>query len=241
MMTPWLLLGAAPLAAAAGFMRGVTGFGGAMVFTAPMALLAGPRQAVAVALMLEAFAALPMLPAALREARARTIVPISVAACVTVPLGGYLLVALEPELLRRGIAATVLVLAAMMLRGFRYSGPPRLPTSVGLGAVSGALASATSVGAPPVILYLLSGPDPVAVTRANLTLFIMVTAAAALGVLAYRDVLGAAAVMLALTLAPFFLAGIWLGSRVFPRVDERRFRRYTLLFLIVMAAVLLVT
>lgn len=240
-MTPWLLLGAMPLAAAAGFMRGVTGFGGAMVFTAPMALLAGPRQAVAVALMLEAFAAAPMLRPALREARARTIVPISVAACAAVPLGGYLLVALDPELLRRGIAATVLVLAAMMLRGFRYSGSPRLATSVGLGAVSGALASATSVGAPPVILYLLSGPDSVAVTRANLTLFIMVTAAAALAVLAYRDVLGASAAMVALALAPFFLAGIWLGSRVFPRVDERRFRRYTLVFLIAMAAVLLVT
>ncbi|MDZ7749198.1 MAG: hypothetical protein U5K43_10460 [Halofilum sp. (in: g-proteobacteria)] len=68
-----LLLGAIPLAAAAGFMRGVTGFGGAMVFTAPMALLAGPREAVAVALMLEAFAASPMLPApCARAARARS-------------------------------------------------------------------------------------------------------------------------------------------------------------------------
>lgn len=240
MLTPWVLLGAVPLAVASGFMRGVTGFGGAMVFTAPMALLAGPRQAVAVALMLEAFAASPMLPGALRAGRVRTILPTCAAACLTVPFGGYLLVALDPGLLRRVIAATVLVLAAMMLHGFRYGGTQRLPTSVALGAVSGALASATSVGAPPVILYLLSGPDPVAVTRANLTLFVMILSAAALAVLVYRGVLDGSAVSLAIVLAPCFFAGVWLGSRVFPHVDERRFRRYTLLFLIALSTVLLV-
>lgn len=240
-MTPWVLLGAAPLAVASGFMRGVTGFGGAMVFTAPMALLAGPRQAVAVALMLEAFAASPMLPGALRAGRTRTILPTCAAACLTVPLGGYLLVALDPGLLRRLIAATVLVLAAMMLHGFRYSGTRRLPTSLALGAVSGALASATSVGAPPVILYLLSGPDPVAVTRANLTLFVMILSAAALAALVHRGVLDAGAVTLAIVLAPCFFAGVWLGSRVFPHLDERRFRRYTLLFLIALSSILLVT
>ncbi|MDZ7749197.1 MAG: sulfite exporter TauE/SafE family protein [Halofilum sp. (in: g-proteobacteria)] len=177
----------------------------------------------------------------MRTGRARTLVPLCAAACVTVPLGGYLLVALDPELLRRGIAATVLVLATMMLRGFRYRGEPRVPTSLALGAVSGALASATSVGGPPVILYLLSGPHPVAVTRANLTLFVMIVSAAALGVLVYRGVLDAPAVVLALVLAPCFLAGIWLGSRVFPHVDEQRFRRFTLVFLIVLAAFLLAT
>lgn len=222
-------------------MRGVTGFGGAMVFTAPMALLAGPRQAVFVALALEAFAALYMLPAALREARLRVVAPLCIAGCLTVPIGGYLLTTLDPQLLRRCIAGTVLVLAAIMLQGFRYAGPPRLMTSFALGALSGTLASATSVGAPPVILYLLSGPDTAAVSRANLTLFIMVLAAAALAVLLYRGVLDATSGLLVVVLAPCFFIGVWLGSRVFPHIDERRFRRYTLIFLIGLSAMLLVT
>lgn len=44
----------------------------------------------------------------------------------------------------------------------------------GLGAMSGRMLGATSIGAPPVILYLSSGPDPVAITRANLTLDVAV-------------------------------------------------------------------
>lgn len=240
-MSVWILLGAVPLATISGFMRGVTGFGGAMVFTAPMALLAGPRQAVVVALALEAFAALHMLPEALREGHLRVTAPLCVAACLTAPIGGYLLTELDPQLLSRFIAATVLVLAAVMLHGFRYAGRPRLTTSVILGAVSGTLASATSVGAPPVILYLLSGPDSAAVTRANLTVFIVVLAAAALAVLLYRGVLDTSSGLLALVLAPCFFAGVWLGSRVFPHIDERRFRRYTLIFLIGLSAILLVT
>lgn len=241
MLNPLMLLAAVPLAAVSGLVRGLTGFGGAMVFTAPMALLVGPRQAVVVALMLEAFAALHMLPSAVRTGRMRLIGPICLAACLTVPLGGHVLATLDPELVRRLIAATVLAMALMMLRGFRYAGRPRVATSVVLGGLSGALASATSVGAPPVILYLLSGPDPAAVTRANLTLFIMVVSTAALAALLYRGVLDIPSAGLALVLAPFFFGGVWLGNRLFPRIDERRFRRYTLMLLTLLAAVILVT
>lgn len=239
-MSGWILAGALPLALLAGFVRGITGFGGSMVFTAPMALLAGGRSAVVIALLLEAFAAMNMLPSALRSARARVVVPISVAACLTVPVGAYLLTALDPEVLRRFIAATVLVLAVFMLRGFRYTGPQRTTTATLLGGFSGVLVSATSVGAPPVILYLLSGPDSVATTRANLTLFIIVMSLAALAIYAWHGVLSWPDTLAALVLAPAFFAGAWLGSLVFPRIDEKRFRRIVLWFLIAMSVTLII-
>lgn len=238
-LTPIFLAGGIVLALLAGFVRGVTGFGGSMVFTAPMALLTEPQTAVVVALLLEAFAALNMLPAARRLATARVLVPICVSACLTVPFGAYLLTELDPALLRRLIAATVLILAFAMLRGFRYTGRQRTSTAALLGGASGVLVSATSVGAPPVILYLLSGPDRVAVTRSNLTIFIIVMSIAALAVLGYRGAFEAASVLMALSVAPAFFAGAWLGSLLFPRIDEKRFRRYVLWFLIAMSAVLL--
>jgi hypothetical protein len=51
---------------------------------------------------------------------------------------------------------------------------------------------AASVGAPPVIIYLLSGPDRVDTTRANLTLYLVVTSAAGLVMLWTHGVLDAA-------------------------------------------------
>jgi hypothetical protein len=45
------------------------------------------------------------------------------------------------------------------------------PASVALGGLVGVL-GATSVRVPLVIVYLLSGPDPQVLTRANLTVFV---------------------------------------------------------------------
>ena len=162
------------IALVAGLIRGMTGFGGALVMTPPLSLLIGPKYAVLTALLLEVSAAANMLPGALRQMRLRTIGPICVMACVTVPLGTYLLGILDAEVTRRWIAGMVIAFSALMMAGFRYLGNPRLLMSAALGAVSGVLLGATSMGAPPIILYLLAGQDPVAVTRAHLIIYITV-------------------------------------------------------------------
>lgn len=234
------LAGAMVIAGIGGVVRGVTGFGGAMVMTPPLSLLLGPIPAVLTALLLETFAAAPILPAAARVARWRVIAPICAAACITVPLGGYLLVTLEPQLMRRAIAATVVVFSLLLLTGFRYIGLQRLGTSLALGATSGILVGATSVGAPPVILYLLSGPDPLAVTRANLTLFVAIISFGALAMLFSRGILDSENLLTALLLSPFYYGGVWLGGQLFGRISERIFRRWTLLFLVLVSGVVLV-
>src|SRR5207248_1236585 len=81
-----------------------------------------------------------------------------------VPRGVAILLATEPQIIRRAMAVTVIVFGFVMLRGWRYSGRQRVVTSVGLGALSGGMVGATSIGAPPVILYLLAGPDPIETT-----------------------------------------------------------------------------
>ncbi|MGE5089718.1 MAG: sulfite exporter TauE/SafE family protein, partial [Candidatus Levyibacteriota bacterium] len=55
------LIAAGAIAAVAGVVRGITGFGGAMVMTPPLALLFGPRFAIPAVLLLESIAAMPML------------------------------------------------------------------------------------------------------------------------------------------------------------------------------------
>jgi uncharacterized membrane protein YfcA len=233
------LAAAVAIACIAGVVRGITGFGGAMVMSPPLALLLGPRLAVPVILMLESVAAAPMLLQTRHLVRWRVVGVIIAAACVTVPVGALILVGTDPQIIRRAIAATVIVFAVMLLRGWRYAGQPRWATSVGLGAMSGAMVGATSVGAPPVILYLLSGPDPIETTRANLTLY--VTAISLVGIVAlwYHGVFDARAGWLSLGLAPAYYVGLVGGIRLFPRFSDTRFRQFTLLLLIVVSAVIL--
>lgn len=237
---PEMLVAAFAIATGAGAIRGITGFGGAMVMTPPLALLFGPLLAVPVVLLLESVVASPMLVQTRRQVRWRVITPILLAACATVPLGGYLLVSLDPQVLRRAIAAIVIAFSLLLLRGWRYSGSHRIGTGVGLGAVSGAMLGATSIGGPPVILYLLSGPDSVITTRANLTLFVAIGSLAGIVMLWGRGVLDGHAALFGLLLAPGYFGGLVFGTRMLRHFDEVRFRRFTLLLLIVVSAGILI-
>jgi hypothetical protein len=94
------------------------------------------------------------------------------------------------------------------------------------------LLGATSIGAPPVILYLLSGPDPVAVTRANLTVF--VTAISVIGLImlaAAGAISGSLAASAMLLVVPFLLA-TWLGGQLFARLSDVGARRVALVLML---------
>ena len=132
--------------------------------------------------------------------------PIIVAACVTVPLGGYVLLHADPVVLRRIIAGLVLVFALVLLTGVRYKGAHNRSSAVALGAVSGTLLGATGIGGPPVILYLLSGPDPVAVTRATLTLFVVLISIAGLTMLGFNGLLNRESLLMTAPLVRCFMA-----------------------------------
>ena len=239
-MMDWGIIAvSAVIALVGGVVRGITGFGGALVMTPPLSFVLGPQLAVPAVLLLESFAAAPRLRAALRVARPRLIVPICVAAAFGVPLGVAVLVGTEPQLVRRWISGIVIVFSLVLLRGLRFTGPQRSITSVALGAFSGVLVGATGIGGPPIILYLLSGPDPIAVTRANLTLVVAAISVMTLLALWARGALDSSALQAALILVPFYYGGLKLGIHLFPRFDEIKFRRFTLILLASVSTVLL--
>ena len=232
---PETLVLAGAIGALAGVIRGITGFGGAMVMSPPLALLLGPLLAVPVVLLLESVAAAPMVVQLRGLVRWRVIGPIAIAACLTLPLGAYVLVNADPPTMRRVIAGVVIVFSLLLLRGWRYAGPQRTATGVGLGAMSGVMIGATSMGGPPIVLYLLAGPDPIEVSRATLTFYVGATALAGFGVLWAAGALHPGALPLALLFAPGYYLGMLGGTRLFSRFDDARFRRFTLVLMMVVA------
>jgi uncharacterized membrane protein YfcA len=224
----------------AGLMRGVTGFGGAMLMAPPLSFLIGPVATVVTALILESMAALVMFTDALPIINKGVLVFLIVPAFFTVPIGGYLLVTLDPLIARKFIAAVVVVFSLVLLTGMRYSGRPRPTTSLLLGGIVGVLVGSTSVGAPPVILYLLSGPDPQAVTRANLTVFVTAISLVGLIMLVLAGAITGKLVLSALLLCIPYLSATWLGGKLFGLLSEITVRRLALTFMLVMGVVTLV-
>jgi len=221
----------------AGFVRGVTGFGGAMLMTPILSRLIGPVPAVVTALLLETAAALVMFPDALPRVRWRTLAYLTLPAILTVPLGGYLLLTLDPAIARKLIAGVVVVFSAMLLFGARYTGLPRPATSIALGSLVGALLGATSVGAPPVILYLLSGPDPATVTRANLTVFVTAISVMGLVMLAAAGAITTQLAISAGILVVPFMVATWAGGKLFARLSDTGVRRFALTLMLGVAVI----
>jgi hypothetical protein len=99
------------------------------------------------------------------------------------------------------------------------------------------LLGATSVGAPPVILYLLSGPDPQVVTRANLTVFVTAISAIGLVMLVAAGAITKALAVSAFLLCIPYLAGTWVGGKLFGRLADLAVRRIALFFMLTMGLV----
>jgi uncharacterized membrane protein YfcA len=223
--------------ALAGLMRGITGFGGAMLMAPALSTMLGPVPAVVTALTLEMAAALVMFADAWPRINRRILVYLTAPAVLTVPIGGYFLVNVDAVVARKVIAAVVVIFALALLCGWRYSKPPKPLTSLALGSIVGLLLGATSVGAPPAILYLLASSDSPAVTRANLTVF--VTAISVIGLvmlLAIGAVTAPLAAYAGIMIIPFLLA-TWLGGKLFGRMNGSSVRVVALGLMLFVGAV----
>jgi len=121
-----------------------------------LALLLGPQLAIPVVLLVEAFAGAPMMRDAARHATWRTLAPITLAACVTIPLGGFPIIEVPPDqadqvhhlLIEKGIGHTV---ASRLMRDGRVS-----RSYIGLAGQNVPQVAATNVTGSPT--FALSTP-----------------------------------------------------------------------------------
>lgn len=216
----------------AGLMRGFAGVGSGMLMAPFFAVLFGPLETVATIVMMESVATAQLLPRVHRHIDWRVVGPMGVTAAIFMPLGTWLLVSLEPVLIARGIAGVVLVFSIVMLSGWRYDGPKPLPATLGVGALSGMLMAATSLGNPPVMVYLLSSRDRAESNRANFTGYFAITLLTLIAWMLARGLVGWGALERAATLVIPFMAAIWFGSKLFRKSSEALYRRVALSLLL---------
>ncbi len=216
------------VAAAAGLMRGFAGVGSGMLMAPVFAILFGPVQTVAVIVLMEIVVTGQLLPGVRREIDWKVIAPMGAAAACLMPVGSWLLVSLDPDLIARGIALVVVAFSVLLMAGWRYEGGKKLWATLGVGALSGVLMASTSLGNPPVMAYLLSSRDAAATNRANFTGYFAVTLVALIAMMAAAGLIDGRAFLTAAVLLPVFMAGAWIGSRLFRRSSEALYRRTAL-------------
>lgn len=224
----WIMAG---FAAMAGLMRGFAGFGSAMVLSPLLSLYYSPATAVLAIALMEVVVSIQLIPRALPDVQWRFIGVASAAALVGMPLGVWALLVVDASLLAKFVAAVVLVFVLILASGWRYRGPKRPPVTAGVGAAAGALLTSTSVGGPPMLIYMMAGQDDARAVRANIIMFFAIAEFVTPFALWLGGAFVAKYLVLGALLCPPYLIGAWAGGRLFRASTERVYRRVALVFL----------
>ena len=220
----------------AAFVRGLAGFGMAILLVPVLGLAIPPREAVVVANWLGLLIGLVGLKKVL-HASEKSAFQIAGVAMLATPLGVWLLAIADPSLAR-------LLIALIAFGSFLLVLLPKKPAHYAPGAgetgltglLSGVLTGFAGMPGPPVVPYYLRREIAPDLARASMmTIFLAtsvagVVSATALGVATVREPLFAA------LLFPGVLLGNWLGTRAFGKVSDRTWRSFTGLVLGLAAA-----
>jgi uncharacterized membrane protein YfcA len=133
----------------------------------------------------------------------------------------------------------VIVTGIMMLRGFRLEKTPGAAATVATGAASGVLNGAFGIGGPPVVLFYFSTPAAVAVGRASIIAFFLLTDTLGLAGQAYSGIVTTQSFAQFIAWIPALLIGVALGAKGFRHMDQVKFRRAVLIILVALAVVTL--
>lgn len=221
---------------ASGVLRGLTGFGFAIVATPLLSIVAEPRLAVATCVLLQVAIGLLDAPSAWPQARGQPLGRLLLGAAVATPLGMLVLGATPAGPQRLIIGAATLIALAAVWRGRErpIAAITGRPGAVGL--ASGLLNGLAAMPGPPVVMYFLTAPIPDATARAALIVYFAFAAVVAAGTGLATGVIGLPAGAMAAAGLPGLIAGTRLGAALFARGDARVFRAAGLATLALAAA-----
>jgi uncharacterized membrane protein YfcA len=221
---------------AAGLVRGFSGFGFAMVAVTGMSLALPPAVVVPAVLILDVLASLQLIPSIRRDIDWRSLRWLLAGSVLATPAGVYVLATLPPAPMRVSISLMVLAAAILLLRGWGWKRMPGPGFTAVVGAASGLLNGAAAIGGPPVILFYLSSPAGITVSRASMIAFFLGLDLLSLGAAGVQGLVTAETLRLALLGAVPLALGIGAGSRLFTRCSPTAFRRSVLILLMALSA-----
>ena len=201
------------------FVRGLAGFGMAILLVPVLALALPPVEAVVTANFLSLFIGLSEIRRLVRGAE-RSAWALCALVLLTTPAGLYALAVTTPDIARLVIALIALSAFAAILLPRRRAMEHSPVVTGGVGVVSGLMTGYAGMPGPPVVPYYVGRELPREVAKASMMLVFTVAglagllSAGAIGVLELRHAI------LALGLFPAVLIGNWLGAKTSGRISD---------------------
>ena len=213
-----MILMAAMTFVAAG-IRGVTGFGMAIVLVPLLTLVVRPDEAVVVAILLQFLIGPVGLKTILADSERPSSLIIAGSAMLATPLGLWLLARISPDLARILIAGVAISAFLFVLIPKRGTKPLRVTYTVLTGLGAGVLTGFAGMPGPPVVPYYLRHGVSPQQARASMMLVFFATAVAGTLAAFVSGMANNKLVTVTFLLLPPMLFGNWLGARAFGKMD----------------------
>ena len=217
----------------ASFVQGLTAFGFAL-FTVPILIVfLPPKLAIPTVAILGSMITAVILFKERKSLSTKSNVALSVSGIVGTPLGTYLLLVLNSDVMKVFVGSVVVVTAIALFLGFKRTVGRMTVSSVFVGLASGLLSGSTSMGGPPVILFFANQEMKKKMFKANLAAYFTVLNLATMGSFILSGLLNFGVFIYSLTFVPSLALGGVTGILLEQRLREKSFRKIVLILMII--------
>jgi len=218
----WFLALAAVLFAA--LVRGTAGFGFALTLAPLMLFILEPKSVVVVNLLLGVLTHIIVLATSFRKLNLGRTLPLIAGSVVGIPLGVMVIRVISPPALKVLIGGLTVFFAVPLAVGFSRVFSRETPLGGLAGVISGVLNSSTSLGGPPVVLFMHNQQWPKDMIHPSLAAYFLLASILSLAGLVISGLIDVPILVTAGSLTPALPAGVGLGMLLFRRINERHFR-----------------
>lgn len=223
----------------ASVVRGYAGFGFSAIVVAGASLFQPTQEVVPLVLLLEVIASLQMAARVWKQVNWRMVGSILSASALFIPLGQYVLLSVQIELMR--VIAAILLLTAVILLATGRSFPVKNGAKGWflIGTVSGFMNGLLAMGGMWAMIFLLGSGINVATIRASFVALFFATDSYAVLTGLGQGLMTKTVLVRFIWVLPSLCLGVWIGSRKFESSNDRIYKRVVLLVLAVLAVMLL--
>jgi len=218
-----------------GILRGFMGFGPALLTIPMLAFIYSPIEALVIHIIMEIPSTLFLMPNALKHSQKNDIFPMFIAMAITIPLGMYLVVLLDPQIIRRTISIIVLLLIGMLSYGWSFKQKIGLKTMIASGSAGGLVQGIAGMGGPPIVTILLARGDSPDISRSNILLLMAGIVFFSIASQLFYKLMTIELVIIGFLASPVYILTTFIGSKFYNSRGKRVFKRIALLLLALIA------
>ena len=226
----WILAFCAVLVAA--FVRGVSGFGLALILAPVLLLLMNAKSTVVVNLLLAIVSNLVVLPFSFRHVYYKGILPMVICTVPGIVLGAWIITIIEPSTLKIVIGIVTVISAIPLAIGISKAFRREKFACGFSGFLSGLLGTSTGLGGPPVVLFMHNQNWGKEAIHSSLATYFMFAAVCSFVALIIAGIVEVPTLVTAASLVPALIIGTAVGMVAFRRLSQRLFRVITLVIII---------